>query len=567
MEVSGKELLRSSIINSKHTNPWLKSAWQPDVLANHAQKMAPEILEPWIKSILHLQAFAWRFHFRSCVDAKCLGCGDDDGANIKDIEVRQYFRFKQAEYLAYEGMEGWVIAGRRFGKSEVGIFDVICKLLGYNPITHELLASPQRWWLVGLSFPMLRDNVIDTFKRIMPSQSAKWSGDDAAWDFKKGDLTANIFNGSQAIFKSCEAGEEKFQSVGLNGSYFDEEPGENIYKETRLRIKGGTDLFIRGTMTPNRTKGLTWTYKKIFKNEKRQAEGTLKVWTGSSYENTALNKEILDQYVGDVEEWERQVVIEGRFSIGLGRGAFSPEKLISLKDKAIDPLRRENLAGGILSVWEDPVEDACYSIGADPAEGLEHGDNTAGCVIKRMEKELKVVATLVGAIDPDIMGRELCKLAISYNNAWIVCESNNHGLTTIKEIQRQNYINLYADKSQEELQGVTESRKMGWYTNSLSRQILVDEIARFVREDIISIPDDDTVDEMTTFIVGRTGTPKGQGGCKDDRVFALGLAIQGHVRCPMTARDKEIPTPAKKVYNWWDDVKTTVGEELAWMSQ
>lgn len=535
-----------------------------------AEKIPPEIIEPWIKSILHLQTFAWRFHLTTCIDPKCLGCGDD--ADIKDVEVRQYFRPKQCDYLADPVREEWIITGRRWGKSEAAIFGVTCELLGYNPITHCLLNVPQRWWMVGLSFPMLRDNVIDTFKRIMPPLSAKWSGDDAAWDFKRGDLTADVYNGSQAIFKSCEAGVDKFQSVGLNGILFDEEPLQDIYKESRLRIKGGTNLVIRGTMTPDRTKGLTWTYKQILKNEKRQKQGKLKVITGSSYENTALNKEILDEYVGDVEEWERQIVIEGRYSIGLGRGAFNPEKLIEMKDRAVGAIKRENMSGGVLSVWEEPKEGTAYIIGADPAEGLEHGDNTASAILARSEAGLRLAATYVGAIDPDIFGNELVSLAKWYNGAWIVCESNNHGLTTIKTMQKTGYTSIYSDKSQEDLEGVTDSRKMGWYTNSLTRQTLVDDIARFVREDIIYIPDEETIDEMTTFIIGKNGKPQAQSGCKDDRVFALGLAIQGHIRCPYEVIVPEVVAEKKKIDRssrwWWDkDGPREKPGELAWMGK
>ena len=560
-----KNRFRASSINNHNTNPWLREGWSKKALLEKSKTIPKTIYEPWIKSIQHLQAFAWRYHKKGCVDPSCLGC--DTGLPLPDVDLKLYFHQKQAEYLTLDpACEGWAITGRRFGKTEVMIFYIICRLLGYNPLTAELYNTPQRWWIVGLDYPMLRDGVIYTFKKIMPDISAKWHGDINAWDFKKGDLIAEIpWNGGQAIFKSCESGESKFQSVEVDGIGFDEEPMFEIYNESKLRIGGGKTLTIRGTMTPDRKKGLTWTYKKILKNEQRINEGKLKVWTGSSYDNKAISKAYLDDLCSEYEDWEKKVYIDGEYVIGMGRCVFNVDSIYKLKDAAVGPLYTENISGGILSVWEEPKEGTTYIVGADPAEGLAHGDNSSATILRRDTDRLKMVCSYVGIIDPDTFGAELVSLALWYNSAWVICESNNHGLTTITTMQKKGFVNLYAGKSLEDLAGVSESRKMGWHTNAISRQTLVDAMCSVVREKNIDIPDDQTIDEMSTFIIDKKGKAQAQAGVKDDRVFSLGLAIQGHIRCPLEV--VYLPTEAvKKTYSIFDDPREDNKKaELAWM--
>lgn len=510
------------------------------------------MLEPISKSIIHLQKYAWRFHKKDCINACCLGCGDD--VPISQTTIKPYFHSKQMEFLSFDGREGWLITGRRFGKTEVGIFRVICKLLGYNPITNRMYKIPQRWWIVGLDYSMLRDEIIRTFKRLMPDINTKLNGDESVWDFRKADLIAKLFNNSEVIFKSCESGMSKFQSVGLDGIHYDEEPPKDIYNEGKLRIIAGKELEVRGSMTPNPIKGLTWTYHNILKNEERQKTGQLRVWTGSTYENKALSKSYLLEYEKELEEWERDVRLGGNYAVGLGRCAFNVDKLIAMREKSKPPIKVERLSGVDLKVWNLPNSGYNYIVSADPAEGLENGDNSACCVLCR--NTMSVDASYTGKIDPDIFGKELVTLAKWYNNALIICESNNHGLTTIKSMEKL-YSNIYSEKSKAKLEGVEESRRMGWYTNILTRPQLVDGISQAVREDSIIVYDSDIIDEMTTFIINTKGKAEAQHGCKDDRVMSLGLAIQGHLRTPMNIIYKEKPKPKRRQSCFDDPINYT----------
>ncbi len=537
--------LISSCINDSVKNPYLKQSWNPDEIAERARDFPPNTLELWINSIIHLQRYAWRLHSKHCENLSCPGCPGH--------EVRLYFHRKQAEFIAWDGYEAWVITGNRWGKTDALVFSIVCRLLGYNPLTNQLYDLPQNAWLVGLSFPMVRDILVPKFKKQMPDLSMKWSGDTVAWDFSKTDLIAKVFNGSECGFKSVDAGITKFRGAGKQIIGFDEEPDKEVYSECSIRVEGGKDLIIRGAMTPDPFKGLTWTYHELLRNKNRLEEPKdLKIWTGSIHENPGITDIQKKRMATKMEAWEQEVRFEGNYISGLGRCAFDADKLADLRTRTSEPTEVRSMTGGKLLFWEEPDKKAGYVIGIDAAEGLEHGDNSVVHVLKRDLKP-KLVASYAGKMEPDDLGKMALGLADEFNEAWMVIEMNNHGFTVMNAFRSANYANLYTEKNFEKW-GQKESRKWGWHTNALTRPILVDEIARSIREDAIEIPDMETLSEMGTFIINPKGKAEAQHGCADDRVIALGLCLQGHIRCP------QHEPPVKRQ----DDSRIPLNE-LAWM--
>src|SRR3990167_3290643 len=99
-------------------------------------------------------------------------------------------------------------------------------------------------------------------------------------------------------------------------------------------------------------------------------------------------------------------------------------------------------AGGYLEVWDLPsILGETYVIGADVAEGLEHGDFSSAPVLA--PKANKIVAVWHGHIDADLFGGVLAELGYLYGAALIGVEVNNHGLSTNKALQRLHYPRLY----------------------------------------------------------------------------------------------------------------------------
>lgn len=525
MDVSGDLLLISQAINDPQKNPYLIKSWDAEDLGRRLSNLSDAVASIWIQCITHLQTYAWRVHDKDCINRECFGgCGHD--------VARLFFHPKQAEFIAWNGDEAWVITGNRWGKTDALVFRAVCQANGYNPLTNELYQTPQNIWIVGLDFPMVRDILVPKFKKQMPELGIKWNEDLSSWDFNKTDLIAKLFNGSEVGFKSSDSGIEKFRGAGKDLICFDEETQKEVYSEASIRVEAGRTLRIRGSMTPDPFKGLTWTYKEILKNEERQCNpNDLKIWTGATTENPGLSDIVINRLKRKYEPWEQEVRIYGNYALGLGRCAFNEEGLKRLKDNIREPIEVRKIHDSAkLFIYEEKSPDFGYSIGVDTAEGLEHGDNSVAVILKRGLIPT-VAAVLVGKIDPDTLGASVLILADEWNEAYITIETNNHGFAVIGKIRDAGYGNMYSEKSFDKW-GQKESRKWGWNTNILTRPILVDAIAQSIRDNAIEIYDLDTIDELSTFIINEKGKAEAQSGCKDDRVMALGLALQGHIRCP-----------------------------------
>ena len=177
---------------------------------------------------------------------------------------------------------------------------------------------------------------------------------------------------------------------------------------------------------------------------------------------------------------------------------------------------------GYVEIWKEPKPNAYYVIGADVAEGLVEGDYSVAQVL---DEDCNVVARWHGHIDPDLFGIELVNLAKYYNEAYLAIENNNHGLTTIKSVQRQEYWNLFFSKTYDRFSD-TITKKLGWSTNGKTKPMMIDKLAEFVREFYIGIQDKLTIQELLTYIIEDNGKTNAQEGCHDDCVTSLAIALQ-----------------------------------------
>ena len=175
----------------------------------------------------------------------------------------------------------------------------------------------------------------------------------------------------------------------------------------------------------------------------------------------------------------------------------------------------------MFKIWEKPLQDKSYTIGADVAEGLETGDYSVAVV---MDENLNVVAKWRGHIDPDLYGLELAKIGWFYNEAYIAVENNNHGLTTLKSLLRLEYYNLFYTKSYDRVNDVI-SKKLGWSTTKKTKPLMIDRLAEYIRERHLGIYDKDIITECYTYVIDEKGLTNAQEGKHDDCVIATGIAL------------------------------------------
>ena len=214
-----------------------------------------------------------------------------------------------------------------------------------------------------------------------------------------------------------------------------------------------------------------------------------------------------------------------------GRPAFSLEVLRSITTKP--PLVRgffaehrywrfESEEGGPLRIWDHVTGDGRYVIGADPAQGFEYGDYSSAHVINARDGH--VVAAWHGRIDPDLFGSQvLSPLGHLYNDALIAVESNNHGLSTLKALQRVRYHPLYMQRSPRYKKSIPTDI-LGWRTSQITKPLAIDELNMALREGSLILYDAETIAELRTFV--RDDAGKLKGSPFDDRTISLAIANQ-----------------------------------------
>ena len=200
-----------------------------------------------------------------------------------------------------------------------------------------------------------------------------------------------------------------------------------------------------------------------------------------------------------------------------------PEYRGYLKEDESGVITLQNEDKGYVHIWEKPIQGRTYSIGADVAEGLLHGDYSAGVVFD--DETFDMVAMWHGHIDPDLFGGELVKLGKYYNYAYLGVEGNNHGLTTLTTIKKLEYWNLFFSKNYDKISD-SQSKKVGWYTTSRTKPLMIDKLTEFIREKYLGIFSDMIIGEMFTYVIDDKGSTNAQSGCNDDTVMACAIALQ-----------------------------------------
>jgi hypothetical protein len=215
--------------------------------------------------------------------------------------------------------------------------------------------------------------------------------------------------------------------------------------------------------------------------------------------------------------------------------------------------------GGPLRVWFMPEVRHSYVIGADTAEGGEHGDYSSAHVIDNQTGF--TVAHWHGHIDPDRFGIILEELGYWYNTALVGPETNASGLTTAVRLRNDNYPNLYYRHTVDTRQNKT-TQKLGWKTDKKSKPLMIDELWQSLRDEDLYIQCEHTLAELKTYVRDPDGSM--HGSPYDDRVISLAIANQMRkfARTPTVARQQP-DTWGTGV--WWEQQIRKSHPEGAWI--
>jgi hypothetical protein len=175
-----------------------------------------------------------------------------------------------------------------------------------------------------------------------------------------------------------------------------------------------------------------------------------------------------------------------------------------------------------LTVWQAPVTGHTYLIGADVAEGLEHGDYDAAIVVDRQTGE--EVAELHGHWDVDVYAELLNWLGRTYQQATLAVERNNHGHAVLLALARLHHYPALYHHAEPLEQGKTPQARPGWPTTSTTKPLMIDALLVALRDSTYRPWSLAFLSEARVFAVQSNGSMSAPSGQHDDRVMSRAIA-------------------------------------------
>jgi hypothetical protein len=218
-----------------------------------------------------------------------------------------------------------------------------------------------------------------------------------------------------------------------------------------------------------------------------------------------------------------------------GRSVFEPDvtkrmrdDILVVGDEVIDyegHKRTVRMTDNGLRVYRDPFPGRNYIVGVDVAEGVTGGDFSTATILDRTSGE--EVAFFRGHLPADKLAQRLNIWGRDYNDALMVVEINNHGLTTVTALRNLMYPTLYFRPSKFDTMGTSWTDRIGWKTSRVTRPLMIDDLADAMRSKLVTIHSKETLDEMLTFVYDGGNNMIAQHGFHDDCLFSLAIAYQG----------------------------------------
>lgn len=206
------------------------------------------------------------------------------------------------------------------------------------------------------------------------------------------------------------------------------------------------------------------------------------------------------------------VVLEA-FQSGAGN-VFDLAKLDKMQPK--EPLL---VTQNGIKIWVKPNKQGEYVLGADPSSGGSL-DKTAISIWDRKTREQ--VAQWVGMIPVDEAADMAKLMAEVYFGAFAGIENNVQSMILFfAKIYSHFYSEIVVDERTKR-----RTKKIGFNTNTRTRDPLIDNFIRYFNDDAIVINSAYTLNEMKTFVKKENGKREHADGKHDDALFADMIALR-----------------------------------------
>ena len=263
-------------------------------------------------------------------------------------------------------------------------------------------------------------------------------------------------------------------------------------------------------------------YHKMYVEDNDYVKKEYGWWWGYTEEEIEIIKKRMNNPMRFAQEYGLEFLASGRSVFDQNVIKKQRKNILKVGDKHGDWTVKDDKG---LTVYTDIYPDDMYIFGVDTSEGVEGGDYSTVSVFNRKTGE--EAAFYKGLIQPDKLAVLLNEWGRKFNNALMVVEVNNHGLTTLTVLKQLMYPTLYFRRSQFETIGTTYSDRLGWKTTKLTRPLLIDDLAQAIRDELLMVHSKETLDEMSTFIYDKNNNMVPAGTAHDDCIFSAAIAYQG----------------------------------------
>ena len=438
---------------------------------------------------------------------------------------------------------------------------------GHNFLVCRKVANTIRWSCFNQLVGQAQDNYADEIERIYT-----------------GDMRITFKNGSQIIFAGLDD-VEKLKSIYNITSIWVEEASEiteQDFNQLDIRLRGKTKYYKQIILTFNPISILHWLKRRFFDcigvNGKPLPEKMRKkIRTHhSTYKD---NRFLPDEDRETLEDFEYtdpyyfQVYALGQWGV-LGKTVFDAQaisgRLLRLPDHndkgrfeyvdygtGIKGIKWKSEKDGWITIYHPVKEHRHYVIGADTAG--TGSDSFVGQVLDNLTGDQ--VCTLRNQFGEDEFAKQLYCLGVYYNDALIGVETN-YSTYPVRELERLHYKNQYV---RETFDNYTHKlrKSFGFETTSKTRPIIISNLITWARENIDSINDRTTLEEMLTFVRNEDYRPEAEEGAHDDCVMAL--AIAHYIRPQQKYADDAGAKKTKWTKDMFEDYRRGNAEQRAMM--
>ncbi len=386
----------------------------------------------------------------------------------------------------------------------------------------------------------------------------------------KGDVTILFPNGSKILFAGLDDVEKLKSIYNITGVWIEEasELKESDFNQLNMRLRGRTKYYKQIILTFNPISVKHWLKKRFWDQKDPRAtihESTYKdnrfmrredIITLESFKETdpyyymvyALNmwgvtgKSVFDSQA--VTERLQEVLKPSQ------RGFFEYE----YDGLSIKGIRFTETQDGFVKIYKVPEKGVPYVIGADTA-----GDGSDSFVAQVLDNRTgEQVATMRHRTDEDLFAKQLYCLGMYYNTALIGVETN-WSTYPVMELERLKYKKQYVRETFDTFTHKVKTA-FGFNTNTKTRPVIISELITAVRDDIRIVCDEDTLEEMLTFVRDESYRPEAEEGAHDDCIMAL--AIAHHIRPKQGyLKTEESGVETEWSESMWEDYRSATAEE------